>query len=413
MIKRRLTLLVIFLLFLAANMPIAASATEQSLQLYSETAILIDGDTGQILFALNMHQQMHPASITKIMTALVALEHGNMDDIITMSYDAVFSIGRRASHIALVPGEQLTLANAMYANAITSANDASNGIAEHIGGTIENFAAMMNQRAIEAGALNTNFTNAHGLHHAQHLTTAYDMARIMMQAIRFPTFTEMFGAQRHDIPPTNQQAQTRHLWTTNTMVSGRYAYDGFLAGKTGFTTPSGHTLVTAARRDGRTLIAVVMQSASRRGSRVDTEMLLDHGFEAFAQVKFTPEELSRENFLAGDITTDLVAGNGISLLIPNEYSKDDIDVIHVYENGMTRVIFSLNESVLGKLEMQADFNLSASDELAEPENGNFAWWMWPLGILGALLLGWGGPELVSLVVMRRLRRNKPTAHARS
>ena len=411
MTKKLSMFFALLIALLAASAPIAASAA--ALQLYSETAILIDGDTGQVLFEQNMHRQMHPASITKVMTALVALEHGDMDDVITMSYDAVFSIGRRTSHIALVPDEELTLANAMYANALSSANDASNGIAEHIGGTKEAFAAMMNQRAREAGALNTNFTNAHGLHEAGHLTTAYDMARIMMEAIRIPRFTEMFSTQQHDIPPTNRQAQVRHLWTTNTMVSGRYAFEGFVAGKTGYTTPAGHTLVTAARRDGRTLIAVVMRSESRRESRVDTEQLLNHGFDAFTQISFAPEELEQADFPLGGETAALFSDSGIRLLIPNDYTQEDVEIRYVYEHGAVRAVFTLNETVLGELEMQTDLispeHSSLNDPSIEnPEESRSTWWIWLIGIVGALLLGWGLLEAGYQVLKWRRRSRHAT-----
>jgi len=404
MLKRLITFFTLFAVLFAATIPVALSATVPSLQLYSETAILIDGDTGQILFEQDIHRQMSPASITKVMTALVALEHGNMDDIITMSHDAVFSIGRRTSHIALTPGEELTLEDALYANAISSANDASNGIAEHIGDSKENFAAMMNQRAREAGALNTNFSNAHGLFEETHYTTAYDMARIMMEAIRIPAFVTMFSTQRHDIPPTNKQAQTRHLWNTNTLLSGRYAYEGFIAGKTGFTTPSGHTLVTAARREGRTLIAVVMQATSRHESRRDATALFNYGFYEFTQISFMPEELVQEYFAIGNGTTTIFSDRGIGLLVPNQYSQEDVEISHTYENGLVRAIFTLNSLVLGELEMQADSilpeNILVDAQTELQDEASSTWWIWLLGIVSGLLLLWGIVELGYQILKR-------------
>jgi len=390
MTKKLLSFLAIIAMLLAAN-AVAALASAPGLQLYSETAILIDGDTGQILFERGMHRRMYPASITKVMTALVALERGDMDDIITMSYDAVFSIGRRTSHIALTPDEEITLEHALYANAVASANDASNGIAEHIGGTKENFAEMMNQRARDAGARNTNFINAHGLHDREHLTTAYDMARIMMESIRIPEFVEVFGVQTHTIPPTNRQPQARNLWNTNTMITGRYAYDGFIAGKTGFTNQSGHTLVTAARRDGRTLIAVVMQAASRNESRNDTAALFDHGFDAFTQISFLPEELEQADFAIGEDVVDLHFDTGIRLLIPDQYTKEDVEIDYIYEYGTVRAVFMLNASVLGELEMQADSIVPVVGMLSVDAQGEgrSTWWIWLLGIIGGLLLIWG------------------------
>ena len=411
MIKKYCSFLLFVIIILVAISPVAMSAP--GLQLYSETAVLMDGDTGQVLFEQGMHRRMYPASVTKVMTALVALELGNMDDVITMTYDAVFSVGRHTSHIALTPGEELTLEQALYANAIASANDASNGIAEHIGGTMEHFAAMMNNRAREAGALNTNFSNAHGLHERTHYTTAYDTARIMMEAIQIPAFLDMFSLQRHDIPPTNRQAQTRHLWNSNAMVPGAaHPYNGLIAGKTGFTNQAGHTLVTAARRDGRTLIAVVMMSASRHESRRDTVALLNHGFDAFTQISFMPEELWQATFQIGSETASLYSDSGMRLLIPNPYTKEDIEISYVYDNSTVRAVFSLNATVLGELEMQADIiqpEPLASQQEDEPpgpqEETRSTWWVWPLGIVGALLLAWGLLE-AGYQLRRRRRRSR-------
>ena len=254
---------------------------------------------------------MQPASITKIMTALLALEHGNLSDTNTMSYDAVHSLARGSSHIALVTDEILTLEQALYALALESANDAANGIAEHIGGSMENFAAMMTDRAKQAGALHTNFANAHGLNDANHYTTAYDMARITMAALEQPLFTEIFGASIYEMPPTNKQPEARTFHCTNAMMIGKYKYDGIVAAKTGYTNPSLYTLVTVAERDGRTLIAVVMKSPAKQDRWEDTTALLDYGFGLEAEAFTIPEEPQTEVLPVGadiaeqaDVQTD-------------------------------------------------------------------------------------------------------------
>ena len=152
-----------------------------------------------------MHTQMYPASITKILTVLLGIENGRLQDKVTMSREAVFSITRGSSHIALTDGEEITLEQALYAAMLPSANDASNGIAEHISGSIEDFAVLMNKRAREAGAINSNFVNPHGLHDEEHVSTAYDMAMITRAALRNDTFRQIFGTVRYTIPPTNKQ----------------------------------------------------------------------------------------------------------------------------------------------------------------------------------------------------------------
>ena len=177
----------------------------------SESAVLIDAASGQVLFQKNMNQKAYPASITKIMTGMLALEKGDLSQTVTMSEEAVFSIDRSSAHIALDVDEEITLEQALYALAIASANEAANGIAETVSGSVADFAKEMNQTAVEAGAQNTNFTNPNGLHDDNHYTTAYDMAKITAAALQNPKFAEIFGTEKYDIPPTNKQPETRYL----------------------------------------------------------------------------------------------------------------------------------------------------------------------------------------------------------
>lgn len=270
----------------------AEAASEMSgPQVISEAAVLMDAESGQVLFEKNMQKTMYPASITKILTALIAIEQGDPDQIITMSEEAVFSIERGSSHIALDVGEQITLEQALYGISIASGNDAANGIAEAIGGSMEEFAVLMNQRAAEAGAENSNFVNAHGLPDDRHHTTAFDMARIMREAIRHPFFLELFSAEKYEIPPTNEQPEVRVLHNANCLINGEIFCDGIIAGKTGYTNAARHTLVTAAERDGRTLICVVMKSEGRNDKFNDTQALLNYGFDEFREVTIPSEQI--------------------------------------------------------------------------------------------------------------------------
>jgi len=189
------------------SFPVAYAPALQSL-----SACLMDAQSGQILYGKDMDRVMYPASITKIMTALLALEKGNLSDMITMSHEAVFSIERGSSHIALDVGEMISLNDALYGLAISSANDAANGIAEYIGGSIENFATLMTDRAAEAGALNTHFSNANGLPDPAHVTTARDMALITRAAWQTPGWSTYFSTEHYVIPPTNLQPKERAMY---------------------------------------------------------------------------------------------------------------------------------------------------------------------------------------------------------
>ena len=261
-----------------------AQADDNVPVLDADSAVLMDARTGQVLFAKNKDKKEYPASITKVMTGLLALEYADTRAIITMSRQAVFSITRGSSHIALDTDEKLALEDALYALAIESANDTANGIAEYIAGDCEDFAAMMNKRAQELGAINTHFNNAHGLDDPDHYTTAYDMALIMRQAIKVPGFKEIFSANYHKMPPTNLQEKEREFHCKNLFLNGICAYEGITASKLGWTTNAKNTLVTSASRDGRDLIVVVMNGTAHRGTYLDTMKLFDYGFEEFREV---------------------------------------------------------------------------------------------------------------------------------
>lgn len=260
-------------------------------ELFSEAAVLMDASTGQVLFAKNMHEKQFPASITKIMTGMMALEKGKLTDTLTMSRNAVFSVGRNTSHIALDAGEELSLEQALYALSIDSANDAANGIAEHIGGSLESFARLMDEKAVEIGAQNTRFINAHGLPDSNHYTTAYDMAVIMLHAVKNPKFLEVFSETRYAMTPTNKQPETRYFNSSNPLLNGGIPLAGIMASKSGWTSQARHTLVTAARQGNRELIAVVLNCPDSDAKYEDTIKLLNYGFEDFFAVTFHPDDL--------------------------------------------------------------------------------------------------------------------------
>lgn len=275
--------------------PSYAAAQVEPPEVVSESAVLMDAKTGQILYEKSMHMQLYPASITKILTALVALENGRMNDYLTMSAEAANNIKRGSSNIALEEGEQITLEQAVMAAMLPSANEACNGIAEHIGGSIAGFTRIMNQRAREAGAINSNFVNPNGLPDPNHLSTAYDMAMITRDALKYDKFREIISTVRYTIPPTNKKTEARDLWSMHRMLTtNRYYYDGVVGGKTGYTQESKNTLVTIARRGERELIAVVMKSDNYADYK-DTITLFDYGFNEFVETDIVPAVAAGED----------------------------------------------------------------------------------------------------------------------
>ncbi|MBE6965683.1 MAG: D-alanyl-D-alanine carboxypeptidase, partial [Ruminococcaceae bacterium] len=271
-----------FLIVLSVFLLLTVTAFAAPPELVSESAVLIDAETGQVLYDKEMHKQMYPASITKILTVITGLEKLSMTEKMTMSHYAVFSLPVGSSHIALDEGEEITMEQAVYAALLMSANDACNGIAEKAAGSIEAFTEMMNETASRAGAKNSNFVNAHGLSDDNHYTTAYDMAMICRYALKNQTFRKVFSTYKYVMSPTNKQPEKRTFVNQHYMVSvPDMKYDGIIGGKAGWTSVSKCTLVTAAERDGRCLIAVVMKCVKDKDKYADTKALLDWGFENF------------------------------------------------------------------------------------------------------------------------------------
>lgn len=273
----------------------AAAAPE----VISETAVLIDGVTGQVLYEKSAHRRMYPASTTKILTGLLAVELGDMNDVITYSHEAVYGIERGSSHASISEGEQLTLEQSMYALSIESANDAAAGIGEYVAAKAgKGLSELMNERAKAAGALNSNFVNAHGLPDDNHYTTAYDLAMIAKECIKYDTFKQIFTAKTYSIPPTNKQSQTRTFNAANWFNNGVIIYDGSFAkedvlmSKTGWTSEAQHTMVTAIDHDGMVLIAVVMKSVKDDYKYADTEKLFNWALENFKKVDISGEYIA-------------------------------------------------------------------------------------------------------------------------
>ncbi len=256
----------------------------------ADAAILMDANTGAILYAKDVEQRLYPASITKIMTTLLALENGNLDDVVTFSEYAVYSIEFGSSHLGMTEGEQLTLEQCLYGIMLASANEVSNAAAEHVAGNISNFLEMMNNRAAELGCTNTHFMNVHGLHDENHYVCARDMALIMQAALKIDKFREIIGTVEYHYPKTNLVDEERYFVNHHKMVSEEdMHYDGIIGGKNGYTDDAWNTLVTAAQRDGLTLISVVLHVPGQELTYEDTRKLLDYGFANFSSTQVTNE----------------------------------------------------------------------------------------------------------------------------
>lgn len=314
----------------------------------ADGAIVMEASTGLVLYEKNIHQTYYPASITKIMTVMLAIENSNLGDIVTFSHNAVYDVDANSSRLWINEGEKLTMQQCLYGILLESANDVAYAVAEHVGGTMPDFVKMMNDKAKSIGCLNTNFVNPHGLPDDNHYTSPYDMALITREAMKNETFRKIFGTRTYEIPPTNMQSETRYLRNHHKFVLNQdYHYDGVIGGKTGYTTKAKFTLVTVAKRGDLELICVVMHDDSNVHQYTDTQKLLDYGFENFSiypiadlEKQQVPEEspmFTRYNSLLSQTETPVETDKNGYLVLPNTASfKDAKKDITFYSAGDTK-----------------------------------------------------------------------------
>lgn len=282
----------------------------------SETAVMIDAETGAVLYDKGMNEYRYPASITKIMTLLVAIENSSPKDIVTFTETGIRDVTWDSSNINAQLGETMTMKDCWMAAYLESANEVCAQIAEYVGGTEAGFVEMMNQRAEELGCTHTNFTNASGLPDENHYTSALDMAKIMRAALQNKRFCQVIKCTKYTIPATNmsgERAMHTHMPLMSKGTAGAY-YEGCLGGKTGHTTDAGYTFVTAAERDGRTYIVVTMKAEERVINCVDTIALFDYAFDSFESISIGGRQMTvPKGVTVNDLTTDTVERNGKTL----------------------------------------------------------------------------------------------------
>lgn len=283
-------ILIITLIFLSSPVDVAHGLTQPP-NIAGVAGVLIDAKTGTVLYDKLKDEKLEPASTTKVMTALLALENLDLEDKVIIDEETSFTEGSR---IYLLEGEEVTVRELMYALLLESANDAAVALAKEVSGSTEEFAKLMNARAKELGAKNTNFVNPHGLHAEGHLSTAYDLALIAQEAMKNKTFREFILTYRHVVEETNKQP-TRFLYNTNRLIYDQVTkvdangvirpakYDGATGIKTGFTPEAGGCLIAGAERNGSEFIAVVLKSTDM-GRFGDSIALLDFAFDNFKSV---------------------------------------------------------------------------------------------------------------------------------
>lgn len=313
---------------MAAGMPITAFAKPDwpsDTGIESEAGIVMDADSGAVLFGQNIHVQKAPASITKILTALVVIENSSLDDTVTFSHDAVYNVEDGSGNKnAIEEGDTLSVRDCLYLLLMRSSNQAANALAEHVGGSRDGFVKMMNEKTAELGCENSHFANPSGLNDDTQLTSVYDMALIASAAYKNDTLLTISKDKSYRLPATKNnpdgvtiQPEHKLLITTDTESPNYYPYA--VAGKTGYTSIAGQTLVTYAIKDDRRQIAVTMKSTQATHYQ-DTIALLDFGFLRFENVNISENETA---YTSGDQPVQI----GDNSYQPSDLSMDTSAVI--------------------------------------------------------------------------------------
>lgn len=327
---KKLYIFLITLILILFNCSICFADTTDSLNITAGAALLMDNTTGKILYSKNHEDKMYPASTTKILTAILTIENCNLDDIVTVPYEAIAIVPSGYAIAALQAGEQLTIKQLLEVLMVYSANDAANVLAYHISGSIDNFADLMNNKISELGLTNTHFTNPSGKHDNNHYTTAHDLATIMQYCMKNETFRSVSGLKYCKIPATNKYEErvftntNEMLRVNNSEVSSNYYYKYLIAGKTGYTTEAKNCLICVANKDGLELISVILSVGlypnNLSAKFIETKALLNYGYE-----NYTIRKLREENSIAEQIevknatkdtkSLDLLISNDITALI--------------------------------------------------------------------------------------------------
>lgn len=323
---------------------------ENSPNIVSPSALLMDLNSGKILYEKNIDQKMYPASLTKVMTAIIALEHCDLNDIATVSYDAVMTLSSGYVTANLQVGEELTVEQLLYVLMVGSSNDAAIVLAEHISGSVDEFSKLMNEKAKDLGCTSTNFVNPNGAHDENHYSTARDLSIISKYAMQNETFRTLVKTTSYKLPITNKyESEDRLFTTTNSLLivnnndrADNYYYKYATGIKTGFTTPAKNCLIASANKGNLELLTVVLgagqndQGLSER--YVDTINLFEYGYDTYSLKEVIKaggivQTANIRNATRDTKKLDAVVKNDVSVLIKNE-NKDNalLPEVHINEN---------------------------------------------------------------------------------
>lgn len=370
-------LILIFTLFITIfSIPVYSS--QETPSVYAPSCILIEASTGKILFAKNANSKMYPASTTKVMTAILALENCNLTDVAVVSHDAIFNVPTGYANANLQEGEELTIEQLLYVLLIPSANDAAFVLAEHIAGSVESFSDMMNDKAIEIGCKNTHFVNPNGIHDENHYSTAYDLALMGQYAMKNEVFRKIVSTTIYTLPTTNKYDKTDRIFgTTNDLIktSSKYYYKYTTGAKTGYTDAAGNCIIATAKKDDVELIAVILHDDKTEDGTstraIDCKTLFEYGFNnfSFKTIAFANSTQKTITVSGGSRDTknlDLTIDTDINAYIPYYYDINNIET-NIILNENIQAPLSQGD-VVGKItfivdETNYETNLIASHDV--------------------------------------------------
>lgn len=408
--KYKILPLLLILFLLAQLLCFPAAAQEPELDLRCTNAVLMDAESGELLYAMQPLEKAFPASMTKIMTSLLAfeaLEAGTitLDTVVTVSENAATQVQYDEASVSLQAGEQMKMLDLLHCLLMPSANDAALVLAEHLAGSCEAYVEQMNRRAGELGCKNTHFANVNGLHDPEHYTCANDIALLFREAMRHDLFVQILSTAEYTTAPTNLSDE-RELHITNDIIATSYysgrIRDNYLCGKTGSTSEAGKCLSSAVRIDGMTLISVIMGSGpyeaedgtTQAGHYTETIRLMEYGFENFRKVTLIQPNASVAS-VAVTLSEEgsevaVTPSQALSLVLPTSIPESGIqqqvsllsDTVEApVEAGqvMGTVTFSHGGKVLAETQLVAEGSLALSEKLLKKQNRRIFWsenWGW-------------------------------------
>lgn len=328
----------------------------------AQSAILMEAETGTILYAKNIHEELYPASTTKMLTCLIAVEQCALNETVNFTYEAVNAVPGDGSNMGMDAGEYLSMEECLYGIMVASANEVANAVAEHVAGSLDGFAEMMNKKAKELGCENSHFVNANGLHDDDHYTSTYDLALIARAYFQNDVLRRIGNTPSYHFIPSAGQPDDFYKTNKHNLINGSLSYEGIIGGKTGYTDAARQTLVTGCEQAGMRLICVVMKEDSPAQFE-DTITLFDYGYQNFTKVNIADNDtrhiINNSNFfytgndIFGDSSPILSIEPGSYVVLPNMSDFDDLtskinyESVYLGKNEIAEITYYYHDTLIG------------------------------------------------------------------